>query len=56
MIDEYIRLIATNAFEYTDSWRKEKLYKLYREEEPNYDVEYEDDNASGYIIIREKIH
>ena len=27
MLDEYIRLIATNAFEYTDSWRKEKLYK-----------------------------
>ena len=54
MIDEYIRLIATNAFEYTDSWRKEKLYKLYRDEEPNYEVEYEDENNSGYSSSSER--
>jgi hypothetical protein len=46
MIDEYIRLIATNAFEYTDSWRKEKLYKQFREDEPNYDIDSDDENQS----------
>jgi hypothetical protein len=34
MVDEFIRIISSNAFEYTDSWRKEKLYKTFREEEP----------------------
>ncbi len=33
MIEEFLRLIAANAFEYTESWKKEKLFKLYREEE-----------------------
>ncbi|HMW07554.1 MAG TPA: hypothetical protein PK079_13840 [Leptospiraceae bacterium] len=48
MLDEYSRLITTSPFEYTDSWRKEKLYKLYREEEPNYEVEYEVEGNSPY--------
>ena len=54
MLDEYIRLIATNAFEYTDSWRKEKLYKLYRDEESSYETEYEDENSSGYQSTSER--
>lgn len=33
MIEEYSRLIAANAFNYTDSWRKEKLFKLFREDD-----------------------
>jgi hypothetical protein len=31
-LNEYLRIIQTNAFEYTDSWKKEKLLKLYRSE------------------------
>jgi len=54
MLDEYIRLIATNAFEYTDSWRKEKLYKLYRDEESSYETEFEDDSSSGYQSTAER--
>ena len=54
MLDEYIRLIATNAFEYTDSWRKEKLYKLYREEEPSYETDYDYDNTAGYSSSTER--
>ena len=33
MIEEYIKTISTNSFEYTDSWRKEKLLKLFKEED-----------------------
>jgi hypothetical protein len=31
-LNEYHRIIQTNAFEYTESWKKEKLLKLYRAE------------------------
>ncbi len=34
MIEDYLRIIASNAFEYSDSYRKEKLYKLFKEDEP----------------------
>lgn len=33
MVDEFIRVISSNAFEYTENWRKEKLYKAFREED-----------------------
>lgn len=33
MVEEYIKQVSSNAFEFTESWKKEKLYKLYREEE-----------------------
>lgn len=54
MLDEYIRLIATNAFEYTDSWRKEKLYKLYRDEEPTYETDFEEEHSSGTTTSAER--
>ncbi len=54
MLDEYMRLIATNAFEYTDSWRKEKLYKLYREEEPSYETDFDEDGQSSYSSTTER--
>jgi hypothetical protein len=31
-LSEYAKMIQTNAFEYTESWKKEKLLKLYRAE------------------------
>jgi predicted component of type VI protein secretion system len=30
-LEEFYRAIASNGFEYTDSWRKEKILKLYKE-------------------------
>lgn len=56
MIEDFLRQIAANAFEYTESWKKEKLYKLYRdEEEPsghgtvdsNYSTITQKDNSSN---------
>jgi hypothetical protein len=34
MLEEFLRIISSNAFEYSDSYRKEKLYKLFKEDEP----------------------
>lgn len=43
-VEEFIRVITQNAFEYTDSWRKEKLYKMTRSEDDFYTgQEYYDD-------------
>lgn len=33
MIEEYHRLITSNPYEFTETWKKEKLYRLYEEEE-----------------------
>ncbi|HNH11339.1 MAG TPA: hypothetical protein PK683_22760, partial [Leptospiraceae bacterium] len=44
MVEEYIKQVSSNAFEFTESWKKEKLYKLYREEE---DAAYAD-SKTGY--------
>lgn len=38
MLDDFVKKIEANAFEYTDSWRKEKLFKLYREENPGQEM------------------
>ncbi|MCB1178652.1 MAG: hypothetical protein KDK36_13790 [Leptospiraceae bacterium] len=37
MVDDFLRIVSSNAFEYTDNWRKEKLFKLVREEENDFD-------------------
>ncbi|MBE7413239.1 MAG: hypothetical protein L6Q54_07650 [Leptospiraceae bacterium] len=33
MTEEYHRLITSNPYEFTDAWRKEKLFKIYDDEE-----------------------
>ncbi len=33
MIEEYHRLITSNPYEFTDTWKKEKLFRLYKEDE-----------------------
>jgi hypothetical protein len=49
MIEEYIRIISANAFEYSDSWRKEKLYKLFKDESgvTSFDEFSETEESSG---------
>ncbi|MCX8000553.1 MAG: hypothetical protein N3A69_16640, partial [Leptospiraceae bacterium] len=39
MVDEFVRIVSASAFDYTDSWRKEKLIKLLREGESSKDFE-----------------
>jgi len=42
MTEEYHRLITSNPYEFTDAWRKERLFKMYKEEE---DDESKDKNS-----------
>jgi hypothetical protein len=53
MIEEYIKTISTNSFEYTDSWRKEKLLKLFKEEDIS-DFQEETDASNASTIERQR--
>lgn len=46
MVDEFVRIVSANAFDYTDSWRKEKLIKLLREGESSRDFDIEIDSTT----------
>jgi len=46
MLEEYARVISANAFNYADSWRKEKLLKLFREDEMYKDFEIDIEPSS----------
>lgn len=41
MVEEFSRIVAASAFDYTDSWRKEKLIKLFKEGDEFKDFEIE---------------
>ncbi|MCB1191576.1 MAG: hypothetical protein H7A23_05320 [Leptospiraceae bacterium] len=51
MVEEYQKIVNANGFEYSDNWKKEKLFKLYRYEEDaseNQDVsDFDNDNFSS---------
>lgn len=41
MIEEYIKIITANGFEYSENWKKDKLFNLYKYEE-------EDEDSNNY--------
>ncbi len=47
MVEEFGRIVSGSAFDYTDSWRKEKLIKLLREAEDfrDFEIEIESNNT-----------
>ncbi|MDX1957147.1 MAG: hypothetical protein SFU98_01170 [Leptospiraceae bacterium] len=53
-IEEYVKIVSANAFEYTDSWKKEKLFKLYRDDEIKVDST-EEENELNNAKSREPI-
>ncbi|MEM4271030.1 MAG: hypothetical protein QXO70_02970 [Candidatus Pacearchaeota archaeon] len=46
MVEEFGRIVASSAFDYTDSWRKEKLIKLLKEGDEFKDFEIEIESSA----------